>query len=278
MNKLTAKINCLSLVLGMATSLCSGTVFLGDDFNAYSDAALAGQGSWTRAPITDNPSTHPTVVSGAVLFDWPPSGGVLSYANYTAASDAILSAGMVYASFDLMVTVAPSTDVSGLPSLRPGFFSFINSAGSAYRGRVAINPGSTSNTFTLGVSSGSQLQSNFSFSATDLALNTTFKVVVGYNIDTTAAQIWIDPVNQTALPVASAAGANTVQSIRRLALGIDNNDGASGFSNMGQFTLDNLVSATTLAEVGVAVPEPSTYAFLSGGLALGFILVRRRRS
>jgi len=222
------------------------------------------------------------VLSEAAYYDWnglsavmaTPSGVRMIYGSSSA--DAIAT-GSLYASFQLTVTQAPLTDVTGLDSLRPGFFAFSNSTGSAHRGRIGINPGSTTDTFVLGVSSGSQVQSNFSFSTADLALNTPYMVVIGYDTETTAAQLWIDPVDQSAVPVATAAGANTVQGIRRLVLNLDNSDGAGGFSQMGQFTLDNLVSATTLAEVGVAVPEPATYALLFGMLTLGAVLIRRRR-
>lgn len=266
----------LGFLLLLGTSLCSASPFLSDNFDSYSDGLLSGQGSWTRAPSTDDPATQPAVSSGSVFFDWPSTAAVNSATNRLVASEDQLATGWLYVAFDLRVSVAPTTDVTGLDSLRPGFFALRNSAGSANRGRIGINPGSLADTFTLGVSSGSQLQSSYNFAGSDLNLNTDYTVVLGYNIDTTAAQIWINPADQTALPVASAAGSNSVQSIRRITLGIDNNDGAGGFSNMGQFTLDNLMSATTLGEVGVAVPEPSTYALIFGGIAVGFILLRRR--
>ncbi|MCD8482748.1 MAG: hypothetical protein LR015_08835 [Verrucomicrobia bacterium] len=102
---------------------------------------------------------------------------------------------------------------------------------------------------------------------------------MGYNVETTATQLWIDPANQMAAPVATLAGDLSAASIRRIALGVDTriNDSGALFSTLGgEFTLDNLIAATSLTEVGVAIPEPRVYAALAGIMALGLVLLRRR--
>ena len=265
----------LVAMAGWAAVTVQGSPFFSDNFNSYADGPLADTALWSRAPSNADPSGYPTIAGGAVSYNWNTvSNDAPVGANHTVASENQLATGMLYASFTLNVSSAPTTAASAVTY--PGFFGFRNSNGSATRGRVGINPGSVAGTFQLGVSSGTSTQDSFTFAGLDLSPNTAYTVVIGYNIDTTAADLWINPANVGASPVASAAGANSVQSIRRIALDLRNRP-SSGLVDLGAFTLDDLVVATTLSEVGVAaVPEPSTLSLVSGLFIFGLMAARKR--
>lgn len=265
----------LKLLIGslfvFGSAQAQATVFYADNFDALSDGPLDGQGDWTRAPGSVSPNAFPVISGGAVAFEWNDVNDNDPHA-VNARGDT-LDTGMLFASFTMNVSRAPSAAVVDIDY--PGFFSFRNPDGNASRGRIGINPGSTAGTFTLGVSSGSQSQGSYSFSSLDLSPNITYTVVLGYNIDTTGASLWVNPANQSASPVATIEGSNSTQGIRRVVLDIRNR--TDRLDDLGAFTLDNLIVATTLGEVGVAaVPEPATVSLLSGLFLLGFVAVRKR--
>jgi hypothetical protein len=270
-----SKISLITALMGMSAAVVThATVFYSDNFDGYSDGPLADTANWSRAPSSANPSNYPVISGGAVSFDWNNvSNDTVFAANHTVDSADIVESGMLYASFTFNASRAPSSAVGDVEY--PGFFGFRNSDGSATRGRIGINPGSTSGTLSLGVSSGTQQQSGYSFSSIDLSTNTTYTVVLGYNVDTTGAQLWINPANSAATPVVTVAGTNSQRGIRRVALNLRNKVQTN--VDLGAFTLDNLVVATTLAEVGVAaVPEPATVSLISGSFLLGLVAFRRR--
>jgi hypothetical protein len=270
-----SKISLITALMGMSAAVVThATVFYSDNFDGYTNGPLADTANWSRAPSSANPSSFPVISGGAVSFDWNNvSDDTVFAANHTVDSANIVESGMLYASFTFNASRAPSSAVGDVEY--PGFFGFRNSDGSAVRGRIGINPGSTSGTFNLGISSGSQNQSAYTFSAIDLNPNTTYTVVFGYNVDTTGGQLWINPTNSAASPDATIAGSNSQRGIRRVALNIRNKVETN--VDLGAFTLDNLVVATTLAEVGVAaVPEPTTVSLISGLFLLGLVAFRRR--
>jgi hypothetical protein len=239
----------------------SALVFVTDSFS-YADVPLAGNGTWARginSPASDNPSDHIVVENGAVKFDWTTATPVNNVVRSLWAAE-IAHTGQLFAFMDFSVSVAPQAAASS----RPGFLSFADSAGSQQRGYLGIKAGSVGDTFQLGISPGSQLDTSFTFSPIDLQLNTTYQLMFSYDSTTTSVGLWVD--NTLVLSATNNAAANA---IRRVNLRMYNSDGGTGTTNLGVFSVDNLTVTT--------VPEPRVYALLSGLLAIGLVIVRRRR-
>ncbi len=268
-NKTLLGFTIASLAFGLSS--LSAAVLIDENFDGYSDGALAGQGPWTRAPNTATSTDNLQVLDGAAYFDWTGrSAAEFQGVRYDWGGDSLVT-GSVFAVFDLNVSQAPvdSTD------LRPGFFAFVSSNGAQERGQVGLMPGSAPDTFRIGVSSSSQVQSAFTFGSQDLNLNETYQVMVEYQINpgsNTTAQVWLNTTNPLDAPVAVGSAASSAANIRRVNLRMNTTGGAEGISDLGIFTLDNLQVATS------PIPEPSHYALLFGAAALGFLGYRRRRS
>jgi hypothetical protein len=259
-----------SILLGLALSfgsVSSQGFIITDNFNSYADVALAGQGEWAQAPSV-NGNDRIAISGGAVLFDWvTPDTGLTHAVRRTWVGDNLVS-GSIFANFDLNVSQAPLDS----ENLRPSFFAFARNDGVQERGHVGLMPGSEPNTFLLGVSSGSQLQSAFTFNTTNLSINQTYQVMVEYQINpnnNTIAQVWLNTINPLDDPYAVSSASSSATNIRRVNFRMNNQDGSGGVTNLGIFTVDNL-------QVSL-IPEPSTYALLIGLLALGVIGVRRIR-
>jgi hypothetical protein len=249
-------------------SSAAGTVLISDAFT-YSNGPLAGNGGWERGPNTptsDNPSNHIVVTNNTVVFDWTTSAAINNVVRNLWTADNAVTTGSVYAIFDFRVTQAPlsATDV------RPGFFSFGNADGSQQRGFVGIQAGSVADTFRLGISQASQLGSSFSFSGTNLSLNTTYQVMVGFDAGTQATSLWINSLNPSDPAAVTIAAAGTNGGIRRANLRMYNSDGGTGTTNLGIFELDNLTVTT--------IPEPGVYAAILGLGSLALIANRRRKA
>ena len=107
-------------------------------------------------------------------------------------------------------------------------------------------------------------------SSPNLALNTTYLIVLSYDFGTSTASLWLNPTSLGgAAPTAteSITGAGVVTSIA--------NVGFKAQSTTGDFLIDNLRIGTTWADV-TPVPEPSTFALMGLGV-LGLISSARRR-
>lgn len=261
-----------SILLGFAISfgsVSSQGLIITDNFNAYADGALAGQGEWAQAPNV-NGNDRIAISGGAAFFDWvtPETPANHAVRRTWGGSDDNVVSGSIFAIFDLNVSQAPLS--SG--NVRASFFAFARNDGGLERGHVGLMPGSEPDTFLLGVSSASQLQSNHTFNPTNLSINQTYQVMVEYQINpnnTTIAQVWLNTINPLDDPYAVSSASNSVANIRRVNLRMNNQDGSGGVTNLGIFTVDNL-------QVSL-IPEPSTYALLFGLLGLGAIGFRRLR-
>jgi hypothetical protein len=209
-----------------------------DEAFSYPDGPLTDAAIWARGvtdPSSDNPSEYLVVESGAVRFDWTTDQPVNNAVRHQWASDQ-LTAGMVYAAFDLTVSVAPQPE----PGSRPGFLHFDRSGGGQMRGHVGIRAGTAPDTWQLGISASSQTSGNFSFAAQDLPLDTPFRILVGYNVGTADTTLWIGTDNPEE-PAAVTASGSPSTGVRRVQLRLYNSDGGGGTTNLGIFHLDNLV-------------------------------------
>ncbi|MCD8482750.1 MAG: hypothetical protein LR015_08845 [Verrucomicrobia bacterium] len=254
----------LAALLGSA--ICStqlfGNFILTDSFD-YPNGPLSGQGTWARGtntPTSDNPSNHIVVNNGAVRFDWTTATPINNSVRSLWGTEAAVTADTIYAIFSFTALQAPQAAAD----VRPGFFSFGDGAGNQQRGFVGLQAGSTADSVQLGISQSSQLGGNFVFSSIDLALNTTYTVMVGFDAATQETSLWIGSVSPITTPDITIAGGGTNNGIRRVNLRMYNNDGGTGVTNLGIFEIDNLTITT--------IPEPRVYAALTGLLALGLVL------
>lgn len=235
---------------------------------AFPDAPLAGSGGWTRglsSPASDNPSDHIIVSNETVFFDWTTSEPLNNVVRYLWDEAFRIDNQWIYASFDFRVTTNPMDN----SNLRPGFLSFGNQGGTQQRGFVGLRRGTTPETIQLGISSDSQLGTNFSFAAMELFPSVTYRVTIGLHAGTQETALWIDSEfqNDPPLLVQSSSGSN--DGIQRINLRIFNSDGNQGTTHLGQFQLDNLsiqsrnpaFNNRLFDPFGAGIPNIITYAF-----------------
>ncbi len=261
-----SKIIALFTIGVFAASSLVGAVLVADGFD-YDDGPLAGQGDWARGvnnPTSDNPSDHIAVQDGWVRFDWTTTDSINNVVRQIWPTGDAVETGMIYAIFDFRATQAPQSE----SDVRPGFLSFGDGTGSQQRGFVGLQPGSEPDTLQLGVAPATQLGTGYTY-ATDLSLNTVYTVMVGFDTENQDTSLWLGTTNPNAVPAITVAGSGSNNGIRRLNLRLYNSDGAGGTTNLGIFEIDNLVVTT--------IPEPRVYAALAGLLAMGLVLLRRRR-
>ena len=129
------------------------------------------------------------------------------------------------------------------------------------------------------------------WSTQSFAVGSTHLVVFGLQMISGAnndiASLWIDPdassfgaVNAPTATITSSSGIDATQ-VNRFRL-LQNSNGQAGIygktgGTAGLQSVDELRIGTTWADVVVAVPEPSTYALLTGIMA-ALVIARRRRN
>lgn len=179
-----------SLLLLAVTTLSFGQV-LTDNFN-YPDSALLTDNGWTA----HSGGTTEAITVGA-------SNG-LTYTGYntTAGNAALLdnngqdvnksfaapvTSGSLYYSFLVKVTSAVD-----------GYFAHLGTAPSSFVGRVFAKPSATTGKINFGVANGTAV-----YGTTDYDLNTTYLIIVKYDVSTTGAlSLW---VKSSGVPATEAA-------------------------------------------------------------------------
>ena len=99
-----------------------------------------------------------------------------------------------------------------------------------------------------------------------LSYGANYSVVLGFDFTSGLSTLWIDTTSITDTNITTSA-VDSANDISAFAF----RQGAS--SPDQEITIDNLIVATTFAEV---VPEPGTYALLAGMFALASVMLRRR--
>jgi hypothetical protein len=248
------------VVAAVAASSATADLIVRDTFS-YADGSLTGKtpeigGTWTNHSGT---AGQTQVVSGQASLVQTQGED-----NNTAFDTGAIGAGdVIYSGFDLTVPTqanAPAT----------GYFAHFKDAGNFFGSRVFITTPTTSG-YRLGISGNSTLSAAETW-ATDLAFDTTYRVVTSYNYDTGATRMWIDPADESSTSIAADEGFSGDEflsyAFRQFGTA------AAGTSTQ---RIDNLQVATTFDEASIVVPEPATVALtlLAGLGAVGF---RRRRS
>ena len=223
----------LGASLGLAALSARAAVVLSDDF-AYSDGALTNVsgGKW---------STHSGTGGQADV-----AGGVLNVTEAESEDvnaplkDGPYAAGMLYASFRITFTA--------LPSGTGGYFAHFKDSGTGFRAKLfATTTGAAAGSLKLGVSA----TSNTGFTPTDqdVALNTTYRVVLRVDASTMASTLWLDPTSE------ADAGAVTSDTATAVSIaGFAFRQSLSSGNGVGTFTVDDLIVGTEFAEVLGPVP------------------------
>ncbi len=150
-------------------------------------------------------------------------------------------AQLMYASFTLNCT--------NLPNAAGTYFAHFHNPPTAYFGKVFAVAGTNSalpNTWRLGVSGAANSPSKVF--PVDLALNTDYQVVIGYDpVNLWAATLWVNPVSSIDTAVTSNDSMTTVPAVQGFAF-----RQASSFGNWF-CTVSNLAVATSFDEAATAV-------------------------
>jgi hypothetical protein len=248
--------------LALAALPASATILLTDSF-IYADGLLqtTGAANWT---VVDYSGGTGSAGNLAV------AGGAVSYANdadtslrnlYQSPLSATVSSGLSYYSFTFNASAASTTSggqrISGLG----------DGSTESMRGQVWLKGGSAADTFLLGITNSSGSGGDAVWWATDLAINTNYQVVVEYDRSAGTSQLWLDPLSVASTSVSDGA----VSGSSRSTMVLYNRTNV----NLGNYTIDDLIVATTFAEV--AVPEPDVFALLASIPALMLVMLRRRK-
>jgi len=252
------KTNLLILPVALLLAANAEAALVLDESFSYPDGPIVGApgSTWTTHSGT---AGQANVASGQLSLTESESEDVnapLSGGPYTVASGAVL-----YSSF--------TVSFSALPSGGGGYFAHFRDTGTGFRARVfASTTNAAPGSFRFGIGNSSGATATSGQIVTDVSLNTPYTIVTRYDVASGSSTIWLNPTAETDSNVTAsdAPGAIDISSYafrQSLATG----------SGMGTLTVDNLKVGTTFAEV---VPEPSTFALLSLGVA-GLLARRFRR-
>jgi hypothetical protein len=265
-------------IFAFANSAKAQFAGIAEDFsttgNLAGTTADTASGSW--ASISG--SGGPVVSSGALSI--AAASGDAAQLNFSATN---LSVGTIYFGFDFTVSSSGSLGTSGTISAFTGFRSGTASTGSNALGFGAFRPtgdaqsvsglSSTSTSqFYAGLFGGSghnATSSPLTAWSAPLDRGTRYRAVIGFDLSNDLAQLWIDPSS-------SSSSSITLTALTSSPRGIFVREGAASH---GSVTLDNFNVAQdfdTAAGLS-AIPEPSTYAAIFGGIALISAAIHRRR-
>ena len=240
-------------LLAFASSNASAASLFSDNFNTYADGSLTtvSGGIWANHSGT---ALQVDVLSGAVNLTATESEDVnalISGGPYTS--------GLLYYSLTVNFSV--------LPAGAGGYFANFKDATTRFRARLfATIVGATPGFYRLAINNGSTpISATF---GTDLSLGSTYQAVLRYDAGAVATTLWVDPTLETDPSVTATDGVTGI-GVSAIAL---RQSTATG-SGMGTLTADNVLVATSFAEV---VPEPSSIMLVSLGGLLGLFRLRRK--
>lgn len=261
-----------SLALAVGVLPAGAEVFVSELFEYPNGSLTAASGGLWDAHSGAN-SNPVQVVDGQVLL----SSGAGSREDVNRGLGQSFNGGKLFAGFDLSLSTPPASGNA--------YFLHFRDNGTGFRARVYIaepeisveapvnlhsEPGVlNAGGFRLGLSNGLGDNALGIPLTQNLMANTTYRVVVGYDLDTRTSRLWVNSADE-ANPTLAAADTATAVNIATIAL----RQGGSGNPAVtySGLAIDNLFVADTFMQ---AVPEPAgaTLALLGGGLLW---LLRRR--
>jgi hypothetical protein len=283
--------------LAVCTTTASAAIVVGD-FESLSDGNIDAQSGWRVTPVSDWTAN---VVSGG-----------LSYSNGSVSVNGGSKALRVDGSTPLVPNVDPSTDFVGVnfsfaPSGSTTYFSFLleleDPADDAYDGFINIGFSGANTSADTGDdltddwsrisagalalrggndqvrgwnSSGSRADSGNAMASDEFSGTATYLVVGRVVFNGGGNEAISFSYNPNTLTEGDANWVTVNQELGVNSLnyfGIYLNDSEPNANN--PFVIDNIMVGDSYD--AVVVPEPTTFAFLSGLLALGVVYWRRRR-
>ncbi len=249
-------ISAAATVLFSASQSPRAAVLLSEDFS-YANGSLVTNSAffWT----THSGTTGQTqVFSGRTQLSQSQSEDVSAALTSGPHAD-----GLLYASF--------AVNFSALPSGGGTYFAhFKDDGATSFRAKVfATTSGAAAGTFRVGIAN---VANTPVVIPTDLVLDTDYTLVVRYNVASPATTLWLNPASEEATENrADASDAASALGITRFAL----RQSLSGGAGMGVLMLDDLLVATSFAEVRPPAPDlppaiitqPVSQAVVEGGNA-----------
>lgn len=253
------------LALGLTVPLSVSAEVLMEEYFDYNEGNLYNQGGWFRISTQTD---HPIQVSNpALTFPGYQTtakglsarlGGYNDSQNGTAedlarpfSAGQIVNSGDVFVSFLINVEEVKD-DVFTFTLACPGTAGMTDGkALGSDVGRIVILPGSTGDTFKIGMS---KYAGTPAFSSGDLALNTTHLVVISYTfVDGTTndiVKVWVNPSDHDSAPATNmvhSAGADA--SATRGIQGVYLRQGSTASKNNPTYRIDAIRAATTWTEL-----------------------------
>ncbi|WP_052705253.1 T9SS type A sorting domain-containing protein [Flavobacterium sp. 316] len=192
------KLYFLSLIL---ISSLSYSQILSDDFN-YTDGDLLTNNGWSAFSGTGTQSIDVGTANGLVYSDYSGTTGFTAAVEGNAAqldntgedvnkTFTAVTSGAIYYSF--LVNVNSGTT---------GYFAGLNTTGTTFGNRVFVKPSSTAGKINFGISN----TSTANYSTTDFDLNTTYLIIVKYDVTTTGSySMWVKTSGVPATEVAAGS-------------------------------------------------------------------------
>ncbi|HTH48803.1 MAG TPA: lamin tail domain-containing protein [Candidatus Limnocylindria bacterium] len=207
------------------------TVLLSDSFT-YPDGPITSNsgGTWVTHSGT---AGQAAVLAGVLNLSEGQSEDIS--ATLTGAPIAKDSGAVLYAGFKVKF--------SALPSGAGTYFAHFKDTGTSnFRGRIfASTTGAAAGSLRLGISSASATPTLLE---TDLAIGTTYQVVLKLDVNTAVATLWVNPAAESDPSVVSA-DTGAALAISTFAF----RESLSGGNGMGTMTVDDLTVATSFDEV-----------------------------
>ena len=255
------------LTLALAGATVTHAQLLSESFS-YSDGDITSvsSGNWVAYSAG---TTKLNVTGGAAIINQGDiAGNKEDVSRAIGATFSTTANTVAYVGFDATWSALPSNNngsyfaVFGTATTSPTFF-----------GRIGADiDGAAAGKFRISVANANWNIANSTEFQQDLSLNTTYHVVVRYDLVSMQTTLWVNPATSGSTSVTATDAVTTQLSITAFSLrqGVSTTTGAPGV-----IAIDNLAIGNDFSSVS-PVPEPGAYAALfAGGLAT-FALLRRR--
>lgn len=242
--------------------LCTSTAFAQFTYEPFNFTGAANANGWT----THSGATPGQIVALTTTSD---SGNSLSYTGLQAsvgnrvaivagnsedinkAATANITSGAAY--YSALIKVQNATGLHLNTATGDYFLGTASIVGTtnvtAFQGRIYIKTGSAADTFNLGILNNSGGTAAPSYSTTDLNINSTYFVVVKFDLATNSASLWVNPTPGGVEPAANATNSTGTTAAPTQIAGLFIRQAGNATAGTGNIELDEIRIGTTWAEV-----------------------------